>query len=747
MRSLRFLVTVFFFAFAVWAKDEAEEEDDSVKSETPKEAQYHDSFAPSDREAISKSQESFTFQAETSRLMDILINSLYSNRDVFIRELVSNSADALDKVRFLSLTNPALMKDGEELGIKVSVDKDLKTLTLTDTGIGMTKQDLIKNLGIVAKSGTSEFLEASKNGASGLNLIGQFGVGFYSAFLVADKVTVTSKNNDDDQYIWESNAQQSFTVTKDERGNTLGRGTQITLHLKEDAEEYLDADKLQKLMTRYSQFINFPIKLKKVTTVEKPKVAKAPDSEDGVEVTEEDDDKTEAETEQIEEWVLLNDAKSIWMKNPKDVSEEEYDDFFKTLTKDNQGALDKIHFVAEGEITFRAILYIPKKADPSMYDKFYDKSTGLKLYVRRVLISDEFEDFLPRYMNFVKGIVDSDDLPLNVSRETLAQSRVLKVMAKKLTRKVLEMLRKLADDDAKGQDTEKKFEAFYKEYSKSLKMGVMDDKKNKSKLVKLLRFQSSTSEGKLTSFESYIDRMKESQDKIYFLTCEDLAACESNPIMEKFKARGLEVLYMDQPIDEYCSQQIPEVDGIDPVNILRESATLPETKDFQQTSRSEENTALISFFKSVLGDRVTKVIVSNKLTTSPAACTTPEYGWTGNMERIMRAQALSQARDTESQKAEKVFEFNPYHPIIRELSKRRQLNPDDESLVDLVHILYESAATMSGYSMAEPEAFAKRIHRVISLGLDVDPDAKVEAEAVDDEVNVAASADTETTEE
>jgi len=435
--------------------------------------------------------------------------------------------------------------------------------------------------------------------------------------------------------------------------------------------------------------------------------------------------------ETVHEWKLVNEAKSIWMRNPKDITEEEYNDFYQTLTKDTGGALDKIHFVAEGEITFRAILYIPKRADTTIYDRFYEKSTGLKLYVRRVLISDEFEDFLPRYMNFIKGIIDSDDLPLNVSRETLAQSRILKVMAKKLTRKVLELLRKLSDRESKpGAKGEKNtdYSAFWKQYSKSIKMGVMDDKKNKSKLIKLLRYKSSKSKGAFTSFEEYVDRMKEGQDKIFYLTCESIAACEANPIAEKFKARDIELLYMDEPIDEYASQQINEFDGLDPVNALRESATLTETKSFTKLSKSEEFTDLIAFFKKVLGTKVSKVIVSNKLTTSPAVCSAPEYGWTGNMERIMRAQALQQARDLDAQLSQKVFEFNPYHPIIQEINNRRKGNAEDENLVDLVNILFESASVVSGYSMAEPETFAKTIHKVISLGLEVDPEAKVAAE-------------------
>lgn len=657
--------------------------------------------------------------------MSILIGALYSNREVFLRELISNAADALDKVRFLALTTPSLLTDGAELEIKVSYDEQRKTLTITDTGIGMTKADLINNLGTVAKSGTTEFLEASAAAGGDLNLIGQFGVGFYAVYLVADKVTVISKNPADEQHIWESDS-QVFHVSKDPRGNTLGRGTSIVLHLKDDALEFLNEAALSKLIGRYSQFINFPIKLRTTKTVEKP-VEPASDNKEEMEVSEDEDaekEKPETVTETVTEWVKVNEAKSIWMRNPKDITEEEYVDFYQTLTKDTGGVLDKIHFVAEGEITFRAILYIPKKVDSAIYDRFYDKSTGLKLYVRRVLISDEFEDFLPRYMNFVKGIIDSDDLPLSVSRETLAQSRILKVMAKKLTRKVLELLRKMADREGKNKNSD--YQNFWQQYSKSVKMGVIDDKKNKSKLIKLLRYKSSKSNGAWTSFEEYVDRMKESQDKIYYLTCESLAACEANPVAEKFKARDIELLYMDEPVDEYVAPQITEFDGLDPVNALRESATLPETKAFTQLSKSEDFTELLAFFKEVLGNKASRVIVSNKLTSSPAACSAPEYGWTGNMERIMRAQALQQQRDVDSQLSQKVFEINPYHPIIQEINSRRKANAKDETLVDLVNILFESASVVSGYSMAEPETFAKRIYKVISIGLEVDPEAKVE---------------------
>lgn len=476
------------------------------------------------------SGEKYEFHAEVDRLMDIIIHALYSNREIFLRELISNAADALHKIRFIGLTNKAVLGEGDvaELDIKLSFDKEKKTITITDKGVGMTKKQLIDNLGTVARSGTTEFLEKMKDDSNNnLSLIGQFGVGFYSVYLVADRVTVVSKSYEDStQWVWESAAQRTFTVTEDARGNTLGRGTSITLHLKEDAEEFLDQATLERLVKHYSEFINFPIYLQTTRTESKEEPVEAEEAEEEakedtedkkedeeLEVVEEEDKakpKTKTVTHTVTEWSRLNTNPAIWTRNAADISEEEYANFYKALTKDDNGHLTYIHFTAEGEMTFRSILYIPKKAEPGLYDRFYEKSTSLKLYVRRVLISNEFDDFLPRYLSFVKGIVDSEDLPLNVSRETLAQNRVLKVMAKKITRKVLEMLRKLADDEAEaeaaeaegdkeGETTEavseeKKngYSTFWENFGKSIKLGLIDDRANKSKLSKLLRFQTAS---------------------------------------------------------------------------------------------------------------------------------------------------------------------------------------------------------------------------------------------------------------
>merc|ERR1719445_802499 len=434
-----------------------------------------DGLSAEDYEAIEKSGEKHQFQAEVNRLMDIIINSLYSNREIFLRELISNSADALDKIRFKSLTKPELLDD-DPLDIKIKFDKELKTITITDNGIGMTKDNLIQDLGVLAKSGTSEFLDAAMSGGTeAMSLIGQFGVGFYSVYLVSDKVTVVSKHNDDDQYVWESTANSVFTVAKDPRGNTLGKhGTEITLHLKEDAEEFLRESEIEGFVKKYSQFINFPISLyttreeHEEVEIEEEEVNQDEDEDeasedDDLDISEEDDEedevkpKTKTVTKTVNEWKRLNEVKAIWTRSKSDITDEEYDEFYKSLSKDDPAPAERTHFVAEGEITFRSILYIPKKAPPGLYDRFYDKATNIKLFVRKVMISEEFDDFLPSYLNFVRGVVDSDDLPLNVSRETLAQSRVLKVMSKKIVRKVLEMLRKMAEreeDDEEDDEEE-----------------------------------------------------------------------------------------------------------------------------------------------------------------------------------------------------------------------------------------------------------------------------------------------------
>ncbi|KAK6056031.1 Hsp90 protein [Cooperia oncophora] len=431
--------------------------------------------------------EKHEFQAEVNRMMKLIINSLYRNKEIFLRELISNAADALDKIRLISLTDPSALQTNEDMGIRIKADRENRLLHITDSGIGMTKEELMNNLGTIARSGTAEFLtklmDSSTSADVQQELIGQFGVGFYSAFLVADRVVVTTKSNDDEQYIWESDS-GSFTIVKDPRGPTLKRGTQITLHMKEEANDFLEPDTLKNLVHKYSQFINFSIYLwqSKIETVEEPVEDEPTTKEDGAVEEEKEEKKTKKVEKTVWDWERVNNVKPIWMRKPSQVEQEEYDDFYKSISKDYEKPLTHVHFSAEGEVSFRSILYVPKTSPSDMFQNYGKVVENIKLYVRRVFITDDFADMMPKYLSFIRGIVDSDDLPLNVSRENLQQHKLLKVIKKKLVRKVLDMLKKLEGT---------LFDDFWKEFSTNIKLGVMEDPSNRIRLAKLLRFASS----------------------------------------------------------------------------------------------------------------------------------------------------------------------------------------------------------------------------------------------------------------
>jgi len=489
----------------------------------------NDDFSEDDKNFIETSAEKHGFNVEVSRLMDIIINSLYTHKEIFIRELISNSSDACDKVRFIAIQNPEFLGDKKECEIRVEYNKKDKTFSITDSGIGMTKNDLVKNLGTIAKSGTTSFIEAISKGQS-LNLIGQFGVGFYSTYLVSNKVVVTSKNHEDQQHVWVSQAGNTFEVTKDPRGNSLGRGTRVTLHLKDDCLEFTNQDVIRKNIKKYSEFINFPIYLRvnqtytreeEVVEPEKPKVdnsaadAEAKNKTDDFEIKEESsEDKKEAPKKKTVEdwrweWVKVNENQPLWLKNRDDITLEEYNKFYKALTRESENnPIAYEHSYTEGEVNFKYILYIPDNKPNDMFENYYGRNSALKLYVRRVLVNEQFEELIPRYLNFVKGIVDSDDLPLNVSREQLQQHKMIKVMSKKLVRTVINMLVKLAanteeeeEDDEEDEEkeknkeekkpqTENKYNRFWTAFGKNIKLGVIEDTANRTKLAKLLRYIS-----------------------------------------------------------------------------------------------------------------------------------------------------------------------------------------------------------------------------------------------------------------
>lgn len=714
------------------SRDGSRTDDEVVNRE--EEAIKLDGMSVSEMKEMRDKAEKHTFQAEVDRMMKLIINSLYKNKEIFLRELISNASDALDKIRFMALTDKEALSATDEMSIKIKADRDNHVLHITDTGVGMTKADLINNLGTIAKSGTSDFLSSVGDAQSQqemTDLIGQFGVGFYSAFLVADRVVVTTKHNDDDQYIWESDS-ASFSISKDPRGNTLERGTTISLHLKEEAHIFLEQFKINELVSKYSQFINFDIYLWDSKTIteteeveeEEPAEEASDDEEDDGKVEEEEEEKEAKTVEKtVWDWVMMNEAKPIWTRKTAEISDEEYNEFYKSFSKDSSDPMAHTHFTAEGEVTFKSILYIPKTSPSDMFQSYGKKLDMIKMYVRRVFITDNFEDMMPKYLSFIRGVVDSDDLPLNVSRETLQQHKLLKVIKKKLVRKSLDMIKKISDEA---------YEAFWKEYSTNIKLGVIEDHSNRTRLAKLLRFRSSNDEEKLTSLADYIERMKDKQEHIYFNAGTSRAEVEASPFVERLLKKGYEVLYLTEPVDEYCIQNLPEFEGKKFQNVAKEGLSLDKSEKAKAAKEALETEfePLMKWMKEdALKDKIEKAVISERLTESPCALVASSYGWSGNMERIMKAQAYQKADDTSSTfyaNQKKTLEVNVRHPLVKELKERMETDKDDQTTKDLAEVLFETATLRSGYTLQDTAAFAGRIERMLRLSVDVPLDAKVE---------------------
>lgn len=674
--------------------------------------------------------ETYEFQAEVSRVMNLIINSLYSNKEIFLRELVSNASDACDKKRFLSLN----AGDVAAPSIYVKADKDSGTVIIEDQGVGMTKQELINNLGSIATSGTSKFMDAlGDSGKPDVSLIGQFGVGFYSSYLVADRVTVYSKSYTDPNaktYSWESSADSSYTVTEVPEGTDdalASSGTRIVLYVKEECKEFIDNLKLTELMKRYSEFIQFPV----YGWESRTEFDEVPD---GDEKKEDGTPKMKRVPRTEEDWAQVNKSKPLWMRKPKEVTESEYEEFYKTLSKDFSGPLAHTHFAVEGDVEFRALLFCPKVLPPEFRQSMFpdkDQAKSLKLYVKRVFISDNFDDLLPRWLCFLRGVIDSEDMPLNVSREILQKSKVLNTISKRLVRKAIDMFKTI-----KARDNND-FEEFWKQFGRYIKAGIIETPTDQAEiLIKMSLWSSTNSADKLTDLDGYIGRMNEKQTAIYYVAAESRAAGEKAPAMERLIKLGYEVLFMVEPIDELAVQNIAtykakrgnkeEEESFKFVDVSKEDLNLGELKSDEEKKEDEalkEDFKTVSdFMTKLLANKVGKVETSDKLTESASTIIQSSFGISPTMERYMKEVGASTPGDdpgmTSFMLKARTLEINPKHPIVRDIKSQLENDGEDApKLKQTCMLVYELALLTAGYTLDDTSSFAQRVGSLVSSSI------------------------------
>lgn len=635
------------------------------------------------------SQETYQFQAEINQLMSLIINAFYSNKEIFLRELISNSSDALDKIKFEGIQNKEALDKEPNLNIKINIDKENNKLIIEDTGIGMTKDDLIKCLGTIANSGTKKFIQTlTAEKQKDLSMIGQFGVGFYSSYLVANNVKVITKHNNDIEYIWESDSNGTYTITKSENPELI-RGTKIVLTIKEEDKEYLDVDRIKDVIKKHSEYIQYPIMVNTEKTKEE-------------EVDEEKITKTYYEYDQI------NTQEPIWSRPQSEITEEEYIAFYKALTNDFGDPMKFKHFSVEGAVNFKSIIYIPGHPPMNLFHMDRERM-DVKLYVKKVLISENCDKLIPQWLNFIKGIVDSDDIPLNVSREMLQQNKFMKLIKKSLTKKTIELLEEIQED-------KDEYMRFYLSFGKNIKLGIHEDSQYENKLIELLRYKTTKSSNKFISLKEYVNGVKEKfgeEDKyktIYYIIGEDMNAIEKSPLIEGFKKKDIEVLLMTDAIDEYMMKRLTQYHDYKFVNVCNSDVDL---SIYGEESKEEENKEeLIEYLKKVLDNKVSKIVISKRLLDAPCVLSTDTLGWSANMERIMKAQALGDTQMKSFMTSSKTLEINIEHPIIKGIDKAikdKKLNGID----DTIFLLYNCALLSSGFSLDEPQEFIRMVNGII----------------------------------